>query len=47
MTKSRNQKPRLLSKVLFLDVLSDPDVRPVLIYVAIIILFGAVLYHWL
>lgn len=47
MTKPRKQKSKLLSKVLFLDVLSNPEVRPVLIYVAFIILLGAVVYHWL
>ena len=47
MTIHRKQKSRLLSRVLFLDVLSDPEVRPVLIYVAIIIFLGAVIYHWL
>jgi hypothetical protein len=37
----------LLHKAFFLDVLSDPSTRPMLIYVAIILLIGAVLYHWL
>lgn len=33
--------------MLFLDLLSDPEIRPVLIYVAVIILIGAMLFYWL
>ena len=37
----------LLSRGLFLDVLFDRRTRPILIYAAIVIGIGAVLYHWL
>ncbi len=37
----------LLAKGLFLDVLFDRRTRPILIYAAIVIGIGAVLYHWL
>jgi len=37
----------MLEKAFFLDVLLDPRTRPVLIYVGIILLIGAGLYHWL
>jgi voltage-gated potassium channel len=47
MTQPNTRKPRLLSRFLFLDVLTDRDARPVLIYVVVIILLGAILYHWL
>lgn len=47
MTQPKKHKPRLLSRILFLDVLDDPEIRPVLIYVAIIIFIGAWLFHWL
>jgi voltage-gated potassium channel len=47
MTQPNTRKPRLLSRFLFLDVLTDRDARPVLIYVIAIVLLGAVLYHWL
>jgi voltage-gated potassium channel len=47
MTQPKKHKPRLLSRILFLDVLDDPEIRPVLIYVAIIIFIGAGLFHWL
>jgi voltage-gated potassium channel len=47
MQKTRSYKPRFLSRFLFLDVLFEPTTRPVLIYVGIILLIGAILYHWL
>jgi len=36
-----------LSQVFFLDVLVDRRTRPILIYAAIVIGLGAVIYHWL
>ena len=36
-----------LSKFFFLDVLFDRRTRPILIYAAIVIGLGAVIYHWL
>ncbi len=33
--------------MLFLDIFFEPSTRPILIYVAVILLIGAVLYHWL
>ena len=47
MSQPNTRKTRFLSRILFLDVLNEPSTRPILIYVAIIILLGAVLYHWL
>lgn len=47
MSQPTKRKPRLLSRFLFLDVLTEPSTRPVLIYVAIMILTGMVLFHWL
>jgi hypothetical protein len=47
MTQPNTRKPRILSRILFLDVLNEPSTRPVLIYVVVIILLGAILYHWL
>lgn len=46
---SKHPKPRskFLSKLFFLDVLADPSTRPILIYVGVILLIGAALYHWL
>jgi len=46
-SKPRRPVPRMLEKAFFLDVLLDPRTRPVLIYVGIILLIGAGLYHWL
>jgi voltage-gated potassium channel len=46
-SKSRRRIPRILQKVFFLDVFFDPRSRPMLIYMVIILLIGAVLYHWL
>ena len=40
-------KPRLLSKVLFLDILFDSKTRPVLIYVTFIVMIGAIIFRWL
>ena len=36
-----------LSKVLFLDILFNRHTRPILVYAAIAITLGAVLYRWL
>lgn len=36
-----------LYRTLFLDVLIDPRTRPIFVYAAIMIAFGAVLFHWL
>jgi hypothetical protein len=47
MSQPNTRKPRILSRILFLDVLNEPSTRPVLIYVVVIILLGAILYHWL
>ncbi len=47
MSKPSKNRSKLLSKLLFLDVFADPSTRPMLIYVALILLVGATLYHWL
>ena len=47
MSKPSKHRPKFLSKLLFLDVFADPSTRPMLIYVALILLVGAALYHWL
>jgi hypothetical protein len=47
MNQAKKFKPRLLSDVLFLDILFDSRTRPVLIYVTFIILIGAILFRWL
>jgi hypothetical protein len=44
---SRRPIPKTLEKVFFLDVFLDPTTRPMLIYVGIILLIGAGVYHWL
>lgn len=44
---SRRPIPKMLEKVFFLDVFLDPTTRPMLIYVGIILLIGAGVYHWL
>ena len=47
MAQQKKTQPSLFSKMLFLDVLFESRTRPFLIYVIIIVIFGAVLYHWL
>ena len=47
MNQPKKFKPRLLSEVLFLDILFDSRTRPVLIYVTFIVLIGAILFRWL
>jgi hypothetical protein len=47
MTKFRTEKPSILRSLLFLDLFSDRRTRPLLIYIALIILVGAGLYHYL
>jgi hypothetical protein len=47
MTQQNKTQPRLFTKMLFLDVLFESRTRPFLIYVITIVIFGAVLYHWL
>lgn len=43
----RRPIPKMLEKVFFLDVFLDPTTRPMLIYVGVILLIGAGVYHWL
>lgn len=47
MSRPEGRRPGFLRRVFFLDVLMDRRTRPVLIYVGLMILFGAVLFHWL
>jgi hypothetical protein len=47
MNQLKKFRPRLLSEVLFLDILFDSRTRPVLIYVAFNIVIGAILFRWL
>jgi voltage-gated potassium channel len=47
MAQQKKIQPRLFTKMLFLDVLFESRTRPFLIYVITILIFGAVLYHWL
>jgi hypothetical protein len=47
MSKSKKRLPSTLSKTLFLDVFFDRRTRPIFIYAIIVIMIGAVLYHWL
>jgi voltage-gated potassium channel len=47
-TKGRvGKRPRLISNLLFLDVLFNRQTGPIFIYAAIVIMIGAALYHWL
>jgi hypothetical protein len=41
------KRPRLISNLLFLDVLFNRQTGPIFIYAAIVIMIGAALYHWL
>lgn len=45
----RNNPPRLplLKRFLLLDLYHDPMARPIFIYAAGHVMFGAFLYHWL
>jgi hypothetical protein len=47
MNRRKAGRRSILATSLFLDVLADRRTRPVYIYVAIIILIGAGLYHYL
>jgi len=47
MSQTDKRKRKYLFDVFFLDVLFDRRTRPYFIYVAIIIVIGALLYHWL
>jgi voltage-gated potassium channel len=47
MDRKRNSLTSSLSKFFFLDILREPSTRPILIYTGLIILIGAVLFHWL
>jgi len=47
MKQHKKFKPRLLSEVLFLDILFDSRTRPVLIYVTFIVMIGVILFRWL
>lgn len=47
MNKPPSRKRRYFIDMFFLDILFDRRTRPVIIYVAIIITFGAMIYHWL
>jgi len=47
MGKSKKRIRSSLSRYLFLDVFFDRRSRPIFIYAIIVIILGAVLYHWL
>jgi len=47
MAQQKKTHQRLFTKLLFLDVMFEPRTRPFLIYVITIVIFGAILYHWL
>ena len=47
MSRSEKRKLSPLYKTLFLDVFFDRRTRPIFIYAIIVIMIGAVLYHWL
>ena len=47
MSKSKRSIHGSLYKTLFLDVLFDRRTRPIFIYAAVMIFFGAAVYHWL
>jgi len=43
----KNPKIGFLAKLMLLDLLLDPEARPVFVYAAANILIGALLYSWL
>ena len=47
MDNSKSRKRRYLADLFFLDILFDRRTRPIIIYVAVIITIGAMIYHWL
>ena len=47
MTTAKTGRRSILATSFFLDILADRRTRPVYIYVAIIILIGAGLYHYI
>ena len=47
MKRSRLHRQFSLSRTLFLDVLLDRRTRPVMIYAALVVALGAILFHWL
>ena len=47
MSEDKKHKGNVLRTALFLDVLSDRRTKPFFIYVGIVIVIGAVLYHFL
>lgn len=47
MSQRKKRRRSLFGHLLFLDLLVDRRTRPILIYVFVIIGFGAALYHWL
>jgi len=47
MSQTQKRKHNKLDDLFFLDVLFDPRTRPIFIYIVIILMVGAVLYHWL
>lgn len=44
---SQSRKRKYLSDLFFIDILFDRRTQPIIIYVAIIITIGAMIYHWL
>ncbi len=47
MSQTQKRKHKKLEDFFFLDVLKDPRTRPLFVYLVIILMVGAVLYHWL
>ena len=46
-SQHRRHRPGYLSKFLLLDLLLDKNARPIFLYAGLVVLIGAMLYHWL
>jgi hypothetical protein len=47
MADTKNKKPKILSRLFFIDVFSDRRTWPFFTYAILIILIGTAIYHWL
>ena len=45
--EKNRRKHSFLKRMLFLDVLTDRRIRPIILYTLLIVAIGAGIYHWL
>ena len=47
MSNSQERRPHLVARFLLLDLLANRQSRPIFVYAGIMVVVGALIYHWL